>query len=31
MNDKDYKYIENRLNEMCKHHITILYDKRNLK
>lgn len=29
MNKTDYKYIENRLNEMCKHHITIVYDKSN--
>lgn len=31
MNNNDYLYIENRLNEMCKHNIKIVYNKRNLK
>ena len=29
MNKSYYKYIENRLNEMCNHHITIVYDENN--
>ena len=29
MNKSDYKYIENRLNEMTDDLITIVYDKRN--
>ena len=29
MNKSDYRYIENRLNEMAKDIITIIYDKKN--
>lgn len=31
MTENDYKYIENRLNEMCKHDVKIVYDKTNSK
>ena len=31
MTESDYKYIENRLNQMCRHKIKIIYDKNNSK